>query len=174
MPREDLPVIDTVLLRLPRVAEHQPPLEFVQIAADFFAPLASRFQMNGAGSAKSGRIVVLRAGGHADHDGFRVTADVNPVLETQLCAGEPVERRANGHGHGARTADSRAGGRLGIGGQRQAHARPEKSHQMSQQRQPISLRALQRRERSKCLFPLGIPRNKTNRAPRRRFRLDHA
>src|SRR5207248_11311828 len=96
VPREDLPVIDTVLLRLPRVAEHQPPLEFVQIAADFFAPLASRFQMNGAGSAKSGRIVVLRAGGHADHDGFRVAADVNPVLQAQLCAGEPVERRADG------------------------------------------------------------------------------
>src|SRR4029077_7171424 len=57
MPREDFPVVDAVLFRLPGIAKDEPPLEFVQVAADFLAPFASRLEMNRAGPAKRRRIM---------------------------------------------------------------------------------------------------------------------
>ena len=129
---EYFPVVYAVLPRLPCIAENQTALEFVEIATDLFASFAPRFQMNRAGTAKSGGIVILRSRGRANHDSFRVAADVDPIFQTQGRASEPIERGANGHRHRTRTADARASGRLRIGRQRQPQARPKETYQVSE------------------------------------------
>ena len=160
--RENFPIVYPVLLRLTRVAEHKPPLEFVQIAPDFLSPLASWLQMNRAGTPKRRRIMILRARGNANYDSFRVAADVDPIFQAQTRARQPIECRADGHSHRARTADPGSCRRLRIGRQRQPDARAEKAHQMRQQRQPITSRAFQSRQRRKAFLALCIPRDKPN------------
>src|SRR5580704_7274588 len=91
VPRENFPIVYPVLLWLARVAEDEPPLQFVQVAADFLAPLAARLQTNRAGAAKRRRIMVLRACGHANHDCFHVAADVDPIFQAQSRARQPVQ-----------------------------------------------------------------------------------
>jgi hypothetical protein len=81
MSRENFPIVYPVLPWLTRVTEDKPPLEFVQIAPDFLSPLASWLQMNRAGAPKRWRIMILRARGDANHDSFRVAADVDPIFQ---------------------------------------------------------------------------------------------
>jgi len=81
VPHENFPIVYPVLPWLARVAEDEPPLEFIQVAADFLAPLSACLQMNRAGAAKRRWIMVLRAGGHANHNSFRVAADVDPIFQ---------------------------------------------------------------------------------------------
>ena len=101
VPLENFPVVDAGLPGLPGVAKDEAPLELVEIASDLFAPFASGLQMNRAGAAKGGRIMILRSRGYANDDGFCVTADVDPIFQAQSRAREPIQRRADGHGHGA-------------------------------------------------------------------------
>ena len=49
---ENVPVVDRRLPRLPRVAEHQPPLERRGIGRQALAPFAAHLQMQGRHSAK--------------------------------------------------------------------------------------------------------------------------
>ena len=42
VPLENFPVVDAVLPRLARVAKHEPPFEFVEVATERLAPLAAR------------------------------------------------------------------------------------------------------------------------------------
>ena len=101
MPGKNLPIVDAVLPRLACVAKNKPPFQFVEVASNFCAPFASGFQMNRAGAAKRRRIMVLRSRRHADHDRLRVAADVDPIFQSLSRAREPIERSANGYGHGA-------------------------------------------------------------------------
>ena len=171
---EHFPIVDARLPRLAGVAEHQPPVELLQIARQRFAPFATGCQMDGHGPAERGRIVVLRPRRHANDDCFHVAADVNPVFLFQPGAGEFIERRADRHGHRARTAQPRAGRRLRRGRQREALARAKNLHQFSQQRQLVALGSLQRRQRGKLFAPPGIERYQRDSARAARRSLQHA
>src|SRR4029077_16456626 len=98
-------VVDAMLPRFSCIAKDQPALEFVEIAAERFAPLAARGERNRSCAAKRGRVMVLRTCWPADDDGLDIAADVDPVFAAQCGAGQPVERGADGHGHRGRAAD---------------------------------------------------------------------
>src|SRR2546425_682192 len=98
---EHLPVVNARLPRLPGVTEHQAALELVKIDAQRLAALAAGGEFDGVGAAKRGRVVVLRARGHMDYDGFGVPANMDPLLKAKACAGQPIEGRADGHCHRA-------------------------------------------------------------------------
>ena len=145
-----------MLPRFSRVAKDEPPLEFIEIAAERFAPFAAGCEHNRGGSAKGGRVMVLRPCRHADHDGFNVAADVDPIFAAQARSGQPVQGGADGHGQCGRAANSRPGGRFGIRGQREPARRAEKSHEMRKQRQLIARRTAQRVERGERLLARNV------------------
>ena len=120
---EDVPIVDGGLARLAGVAKYEAALEFGEIDAQLGAMLAAGRKLDGGGATEGRRIMVLRARGNADHDGFGVAADVDPVGLALPCSREAVERGANGHGHGAGAADSRARGSFGVGRQGEAAVR---------------------------------------------------
>ena len=66
--------------RLARVAQHKPPVEFRQVAAQRLAPFAAGLQVNRGDAAVRRWVVVLRAGGNANDDGLYVAADVDPIF----------------------------------------------------------------------------------------------
>src|ERR1700682_4297010 len=89
---KDIPIVYGGLARLTGVAKNQAALKFRKIDAEFGAMLAARREFDGGGATEGRRVVVLRAGGDADHDGFRIAADVDPVGPALSCSGEAVER----------------------------------------------------------------------------------
>src|SRR5262249_13655340 len=103
---ENIPVIDCRFAGLAGVTEHQATLEFGQGDAEFGAALAAWRQFDRGRSAKRGRVVVLRSGGYVNHDGFGVSADVNPVGLALAGTGVAVEGGTNRNCHGAGAADA--------------------------------------------------------------------
>ncbi len=79
-----------MLAGLAGVADQDAALEFIKIDAQLDAMLAAGRQLNGGGTAKGRRIVVLRTGGNIDHDGLGVAADVNPIYLALPCPSEAV------------------------------------------------------------------------------------
>src|SRR5215831_19490993 len=98
-----------MLAGLSRVADHDAALEFIEINAQLDAMFAAGRQFDGRCTAKGGWVVVLRARGNVDDNSLRVPADVDPILFTLPCSRVAVQRGANGHSHGAGTADACAG-----------------------------------------------------------------
>ena len=141
VPLEYFPVVDSMLPGFSCVTQDEAELEFVEIAAEGFTPLAARRQDNGGSAAECRRVMVLRACRDTDDDCLDVAADVNPIFTAQPGTGQPVQGGTNGHGHGGRTADSRASRRFGICGQREPARWTENPHEVRQQGQLIAARA---------------------------------
>ena len=160
---KDFPVVDSVLAGLARVTDEDTAFEFVEINAQLNTMLATGRQFDGRGTAKSRGIVVLRACGNIDDDGFGVAADVDPVHFALPCSGETVQRGANSYGHGARTADAGAGGSFGIGHQREAALRAEKLGDFSQKRKAITLGFHEHGEGGEAFFALRVAGHEVNR-----------
>src|SRR5208282_5299373 len=91
---EDFPIVDAVLPRLSRITNGDAAFQLVEIDAQLDAVLAAWLKLDGRGAAKSWRVMILRAGGNIDDDGFGVTADVNPIDLALPCSGVAVQRRA--------------------------------------------------------------------------------
>ena len=108
--------------------------------------------------------MILSARGHTDYNRFGVAADVNPIFETAAGGGEAIERGANRHGHGARSAEAGAGGRFGICGEREAGGGAEKSHQMREKRKPIAARPAQGFERREGFLAARVGGNEGDAA----------
>ena len=73
---EHFPVVDAMLAGLAGIANNDAAFQFVEIDAQLDAVLAARRQLDGRGAAKRRRVVILRAGGYVDDNGFGVAADV--------------------------------------------------------------------------------------------------
>src|ERR1700722_1904909 len=97
VPLEYFPVVDAVLPWFSCVAEDQPALEFVDIAAERFAAFAPRCKHNRGGPAERRRVMVLGSRWHLNDDGLDVAADVDPVFALQSRAGQPGQGGADGH-----------------------------------------------------------------------------
>src|SRR5471030_2357702 len=137
---KNFPIVDAVLARLAGVADHDAALEFIEIHAQLYAALAARREFYGRGATERGRIMVLRAGGDVDDDGFGVAADVDPVFLTLTSAGKAIKRGANGHRHRAGATDARARGSFRIGRQGETAVGPKKLHDFREERQAITPR----------------------------------
>ena len=87
MPLEHFPVVDAMLPGFSCVTQDEAALEFVEIAAEGFAPFAARGKHNRGGATKCRRVMVLRPCWHADDDSLDVAADVDPVLSPQTSTG---------------------------------------------------------------------------------------
>src|SRR5262249_12403137 len=144
------------------VAKHQAVFEFAQIDAEFHAPFPAWRKLDGSGTTECRRIVILRASGHANHNAFRVTADVNPVDLALPCPCETVQGSANRYGHGTGTPDASTSRGFGVGGQGEPAFRPEKLGDFCQKRQLIVLRFHHAREGSEILVALCIARDKAD------------
>src|SRR5260370_11396919 len=120
---EDFTVVDAVLARFAGVSDHHTALELVEIDTQFDAMFAAGRQFDGSSAAKRRGIVILRAGGNVDDNGFRVAANVDPVDLALPCSGETVKRGANGYSHRAGAADACSLASFRIGAQRGAALR---------------------------------------------------
>src|SRR6202030_552422 len=114
VPLEHFPVVDAMLPGFSCVAQDEPALQFVEIAAEDFTPLAARREYNGGRAAESRRVMVLCPCWHSDDNGLDVAADVDPFFTAQTSAGSPVQCGADGHCHGGGSADSRSCRCFGI------------------------------------------------------------
>src|SRR5215471_2152159 len=123
---EYLPIVDARLPWFAGVAENQALFELAYVQTQFHSTLAARRQLDRRRSPECGRIVILGTGGHLDDDAFGIAADVDPVHFALARRREPVERRANGHGHRGGTADPGARRRFRVGGQCESTLRGEK------------------------------------------------
>ncbi len=85
---EDVPIVDGGLARVAGVAEDETTLEFGEIDAELGAALAAGRKLDGRGAAEGRRVVILRAGGDANDDGFGIAANVNPIGLT--FSGSPI------------------------------------------------------------------------------------
>src|SRR5258708_7340286 len=126
------------------------------------------------GAAKCRWIVVLRSGGHANHNAFRIAADVDPIDGAPPCSGEAIQRRANRHRHRARGANARACGPFALGGQRDAAVGAEELYDLGEQRQAIVFRADQGCERGEGFRFAGVNRNQLDALVASGMRFDSA
>src|SRR5215467_15117049 len=159
---EDLPIVNAVLARLSRVTNYDAAFEFIKINAQFDTTFAAGGKLNGRSSAKSRRVVVLRAGRDVNDDGFGVAADVNPILFALPCPRIAVQRRADGHGHGAGTPDASPGGSFRIRHQREAALRAEELGDFREQRKAVAFGLHERGEGRKAFLPLNIARHEAD------------
>src|ERR1700683_2373360 len=84
------PIIDAGVTRRARVAEHNPAIELVQIPWNGDTLDAGWPQFDGADTAIERRVVILRAGGHANDLRFDVLRNLADFLRGVAGAGEAV------------------------------------------------------------------------------------
>src|SRR4029077_20663477 len=149
VPLEHFPVVDAMLPWFSCVAQDEPALEFVEIAAEGFTALAARGEHNRCCATKRRRVMVLRPCWHADDDRLDVAANVDPVFPAKPGTVQPVQGGADGHSHGGRAADSRASRRFGVRSQSEPSRRAENPHEVREQWQLIAACTAQRLERGK-------------------------
>src|SRR4029077_5211433 len=125
---KNVPIIDPMLAWLAGVAHHDAAFQLIQIQSQLHTMFSARGQLDGRSAAKSWRIVVLRSGGHADDYGFRVTADMNPILFTLARPRKALQCRARGYSHGARATNARASRSFGVGSESESSGRSKKLH----------------------------------------------
>ena len=145
-----------MLAGLARVANQHAAFQLVEVDAQFDAMFAAGRQFNGRGTTKSRRIVVLRARGNVDDDGFGIAADVNPIDLALPCSGEAVQRGANGHSHGAGAADTGTRGSFGIGHQCEAALGTEELGDLREERKTVALGFHERGETGEGFFTLSV------------------
>src|SRR6266700_3658797 len=104
---ENFPVVDPRLPRLSRVTQHKPLLELAYVKPQLHSALSARRQFNRRRTAECRWIMILRTSGNANHDSFRIAADMNPVHFALPCRGESVQCRADSHCHRAGPPDAR-------------------------------------------------------------------
>ncbi len=159
------PIVDRRLARLLLRCSTGPAaaLQLRGVAAKLLAPFATPLQDEARRTPPNvGGWIMIHcvARGNANHNRLHVPADVNPLLAVQSRAGESVERRADGHGHGARAADPGPCWRLGSGREHvQTRPRTKKAHHLREQRQPVLASPHQRFQRREALPPPRIQRD---------------
>src|SRR5207245_2880738 len=82
-----------------RVTQHKPLLQLAYVKPQLHPALSARRQLDRRRAAECRWIMILRAGRNANHDSFRIAADMNPVHFALPCRGKSVQRRADRHGN---------------------------------------------------------------------------
>src|SRR5579883_3197050 len=137
---EDFPVVDAGLARLAGVANNEPPLEFIEVDAQFDAMLAAGRQFDRGGASEGRRIVILGSGWHTNDNGLGIAADVNPIDFALARSREAIERGTDGNGHGTGAANPRASGGFGIRRELEAAPGLKELHDFGKQGQAVTLR----------------------------------
>src|SRR5229473_1451429 len=156
---KDFPVVDAMLARFAGVADHHAALKLVEIDAQFDAMLAAGRKFDGGGAAKGRWVMILRARGNIDDDGFGVAADVDPIHFALPRPGEAVKGRANRYGHGAGAADACACGSFRIRSQCEASLGMKKLGDFGEEREAVALGFHEGGERGKAFFALDVARD---------------
>src|SRR5258708_24885752 len=118
--------------------------------------------------------MVLRSGGHANYNRFRIAANVNPIRLAFARSRIAVQRRTDRDSHCARSANSRPRGRLRIARQRKAPVRLKELYDLREQRQFITLPVHQLPERRETFLALRVSGNQPDAFVARLLRFDPA
>src|SRR5262249_54836644 len=130
-----LPIVRAAEMGFARVTENESGFEGARIGLELFALYAFDVELNCTCAAVHCGIVILYAGGHADHLSFDVFCNDEKFFFTVIATRERVERAAYGDVERGRAAESGTRRRTALGRERKTARRAEELHQSHKQLQ---------------------------------------